>query len=319
MPAESLQADIRRYPLWGLLAAILFGLSTPMAKPLTAIVPPVWLATIFYGGSLFGILPGMFTRMGLRPDSPGDFWIPGKLTSRETLALAASILFGGVLAPVALIVGLTGFPASRGSLLLNAESLFTVLIATVLFREKVTGWILSGVLLGSAGCVILSFQKTENSYHGAFFFFLAAFFWALDTNILRFLSNVNPLVITVWKGAGSTLLLLPMAWSTETFSGSPEIILESLLVGALGYGFSLVVFLLSLRSVGVVQTGAWFGFSPFIGAGLSIVVLKEPLTRSFLFSAIILFLAMIALRRGAAGQSGIEDTSGRISPDKAGR
>ncbi len=310
MSAEPSRADIRQYPLWGLLAAILFGLSTPMAKPLTAIVPPVWLATIFYGGSLLGILPGMFPRMGLCPDSPADFWIPGKLTSREMGALAASILFGGVLAPIALIVGLTGFPASRGSLLMNAESLFTVLIATFLFREKVTGWILTGVVLGSAGCMILSFQKTENSFQGAFYFFLAAFFWAFDTNILRFLSNVNPLVVTVWKGAGSTLLLLPLAWSTETFAGSPEIILESLLVGALGYGFSLVVFLRSIRVIGVVQTGAWFGFSPFIGAWLSIVFLKEPLTRSFLFSATILFLAMLALRKGSARQYGMEDASG---------
>lgn len=310
MSAEPLIPAFRKFPSWGLLAAILFGLSTPMAKPLTTIVPPVWLAALFYGGSLLGILPGLFSRMDLRPASWKDFWIPGKLTPREKGAFAVSILFGGVLAPMALIVGLTGFPASRGSLLMNAEALFTVLIATVLFREKVTGWILSGVVLGSAGCTILSFQKTENSFHGAGYFFLAALFWAFDTNILRFLSNVNPLVVTVWKGAGSTILLLPLAWASEPFVGSTKVILESLLVGALGYGFSLVVFLRSLRTIGVVQTGAWFGFSPFIGAWGSIVFLKEPMTDSFLFSAAILFLAILALRKGSEQPCRMEDASG---------
>ncbi len=289
---------LSRIPAWSLLAAFLFGLSTPASKPLTALISPVWLATLFYGGSLLGVLPGLYPPMGLLPDSYKDFWIPGKTTPREIAALIASIVVGGVLAPLALIEGLTGYPASRGSLLMNAESLFTVMIATLLFGERINRWMLSGVVLGSVGCGVLSFTKTGSSYHGAEFFFFAAFFWALDTNLLRYLSRINPLVVTVWKGAGSTLLLFPLAMSSGPFSGSLGTILESFAVGAVGYGFSLVVFLRSIRTIGVIRTGAWFGFSPFIGAALSVTVLEEPVSGSFALSAAILLLAIFVLHKG---------------------
>jgi drug/metabolite transporter (DMT)-like permease len=289
---------LARIPVWSLCAAFLFGLSTPFSKPLTALVPPVWLATLFYGGSLFGILPGLIPRMGLLPESRKEFWLAGETTPKEKSALFASIVLGGVLAPLALIKGLTNYPASRGSLLMNAESLFTVLIATLLFGEKINRWMLAGVVLVSTGCGVLSFTETKNSYQGSEFFFLAAFLWALDTNILRALSRLNPLVVTLWKGAGSTLLLFPLAMRSGPFSGSPETILESLLVGAIGYGFSLVVFLRSLRTIGVVRTGAWFGFSPFIGAALSVIFLGEPVSITFVLSAGLLFLAIYILHKG---------------------
>ncbi len=289
---------LARIPVWSLFAAFLFGFSTPFSKPLTTLVPPVWLATLFYGGSLLGILPGLFPKMGLLPESRKEFWIPGKTTSRENAAMLASIVVGGVLAPLALIKGLTNYPASRGSLLMNAESLFTVLIATLLFDEKINRWMLAGVVLVSTGCGVLSFTETGSSYRGSEFFFIAAFLWALDTNLLRFLSRINPLVVTAWKGAGSTLLLFPLAIHSGPFSGSPGTILESLVVGAIGYGFSLVVFLRSIRIIGVIRTGAWFGFSPFIGAVLSILFLGESVSISFVLSATILLLAVYILHMG---------------------
>jgi drug/metabolite transporter (DMT)-like permease len=105
-------------------------------------------------------------------------------------------------------------------------------------------------------------------------------------------------VVTVWKGAGSTLLLFPLAMSSGPFSGSLGTILESFAVGAVGYGFSLVVFLRSIRTIGVIRTGAWFGFSPFIGAALSVTVLEEPVSGSFALSAAILLLAIFVLHKG---------------------
>jgi drug/metabolite transporter (DMT)-like permease len=69
-------------------------------------------------------------------------------------------------------------------------------------------------------------------------------------------------------------------------------------VGAIGYGFSLVVFLRSIRTIGVVRTGAWFGFSPFIGAALSVIFLGEPVSITFVLSAGLLFLAIYILHKG---------------------
>ncbi len=278
------------------MAALLFGVSTPLSKPLALEMSPLWLAGFFYTGSLLGILPGFFPRLGMRPASTASFLSIGVLERAEKVALAASILIGGVVAPVLLVIGLTRFPASRGSLLMNAESVFTVLFAYILYRERMTLRLMVGAALGSTGCAVASLNHASGGSGGALFFLSAALLWALDTNILRVLSGVNPLAVTVWKGIGSALFLIPAAALTGPPPHSPVLVLWALVVGSFGYGFSLVCFLRSIRGIGVSRTGAWFGFSPFIGAVLSIALLKEPVTPAFLIASGILLLAVLTLQ-----------------------
>ena len=38
-------------------------------------------------------------------------------------------------------------------------------------------------------------------------------------------------------------------------------------IGLLGYGFSLVMFVVALRGLGTARTGAYFSTAPFIGIG----------------------------------------------------
>ncbi len=301
---------------WALAAAFLFGLSTPLAKPLAQTVSPLWLAGFFYAGSILGILPGFFPGLGMGPRSPREFLSLATLNRTEKLSLAASILIGGAIAPIFLIVGLTRFPASRGSLLLNAEAVFTVIIAHFLFRETMTRKLLVGVSLGSLGCGIVSLQEAGNGLSGAFLFLSAAFLWALDTNLLRFLTGINPLVLTLWKGIGSSLILLPLAWRFEPSRHSATIVLTALGVGALGYGLSLVFFLRSIRILGVSRTGAWFGLSPFLGAMLSILFLGEPLTSRFLIAAGVLLVAILFLQDFALPPNRIFRATGKKEPDQ---
>jgi drug/metabolite transporter (DMT)-like permease len=257
---------------------------------------PLWLTGFFYTGSLLGILPGFLPLLGMRPTSTASFLSIGVLKRAEKAALAASILIGGVIAPILLVIGLTRFPASRGSLLMNAESVFTVLFAYCLFRERITVRLLVGAALGSTGCAVASLNQAGGGAGGALFFLSAALLWALDTNILRWLSGVNPLAVTVWKGIGSAMFLIPAAAFTGPPPHSATLVLWALGVGSFGYGFSLICFLRSIRRIGVSRTGAWFGFSPFVGATLSIVLLKEPVTLGFLAASGILFLAVLILQ-----------------------
>lgn len=281
---------------WALLAALLSGISIPLAKPLTSHLSPLWLAGLFYTGSLLGITPGFYHKFGMAPESLREFLSINRLKRREALVLSASIIVGGAIAPIFLIAGLTRFPASRGSLLLNAEAVFTVFLAHFFFREKMTRHLFVGVLLGSLGCGIVSLQETGKGLDGSLYFLFAAFFWALDTNLLRYLTGINPLVLTVWKGAGSSMILLPLAWRFEPSPYSGMMILMAIGVGSIGYGLSLVFFLRSIQVLGVSRTGAWFGVSPFLGAGLSILFLGEPVTIYFLVSAGILLVAVLFLQ-----------------------
>ncbi|HMA12650.1 MAG TPA: DMT family transporter, partial [Steroidobacteraceae bacterium] len=56
-------------------------------------------------------------------------------------------------------------------------------------------------------------------------------------------------------------------------------------VGVLGYGASLVFFVLALRGLGTARTGAYFSVAPFIGAALSLLMLGESATPVFWIAA----------------------------------
>jgi hypothetical protein len=66
----------------------------------------------------------------------------------------------------------------------------------------------------------------------------------------------------------------------------------ALLVGFLGYGLSLVCFVLALRQLGTARTGAYFSLAPFIGATLSLILYREQLTWPFLSAAALMALGL---------------------------
>src|SRR5262249_28603135 len=57
------------------------------------------------------------------------------------------------------------------------------------------------------------------------------------------------------------------------------------LVGVLGYGLSLALFVLALRHLGTARTGAYFSTAPFFGAAVAVLALGEPLTVQLLAAA----------------------------------
>ncbi len=144
---------MNRSVLSALLAAALFGASTPFAKLLTGEVSPVLLAGLLYLGSGMGL-----TLVRLVRDQG---WKPSGLVPSEWLWLLGAILFGGVLGPVALLFGLTSTSGSTASLLLNLEAVLNAVIAWVVFKENADRRIVFGMLAIVAGGVVLSWPTEE--------------------------------------------------------------------------------------------------------------------------------------------------------------
>lgn len=289
---------------FAILSTLLFSLSTPFSKVLAARYPPLFLAGLFYAGSALGALSGLFRPLGLGPESLRAFLDLRGLPRRARLALAASIVVGGGVAPVLFVVGLAGARASAGSLLMNAEGILTVVLAVILFRERLTLRLVLGTLLGAGGCALLSLHASLGTGLWALPFLGASFLWALDSNLLRYLPGINPLVLTVWKGVGSSALLLSVSERIEPWSFPPLSDMALILgVGGIGYGVSLVFFVRSIRTIGVSRTGAWFSFSPFLGAILSLWLLRERVPEVFYWAAGILFLAALLLTERTGEES----------------
>ena len=57
--------------------------------------------------------------------------------------------------------------------------------------------------------------------------------------------------------------------------------MSAMVVGLLGYGISLVMFVLALRGLGTARTGGYFSTAPFAGAALSLVLLGEDTGAGF--------------------------------------
>jgi drug/metabolite transporter (DMT)-like permease len=111
---------------YGLLAALLFGASTPFAKRLVEDASPQLLAGLLYLGAFAAL--GATTR--LRRNSP-----EAPLRRADVPRLAGLTLAGGVVAPVLLLVGLERVSGTTASLLLNLEGPLTLILGLVVFRE----------------------------------------------------------------------------------------------------------------------------------------------------------------------------------------
>jgi drug/metabolite transporter (DMT)-like permease len=164
-----------------LLSAFLFGAGTPLAKSLLDQVSPWMLAGLLYLGSGLGLALYRRLRGATTP----------RLEAGELRWLVAAVLCGGGIAPVLLMLGLAAMPASHAALLLNAESVLTVLLAWAVFKENVDKRIALGMAAIVAGALLLSWPSGDAAPGGpaattiwpALAVTLACFFWALDRTL----------------------------------------------------------------------------------------------------------------------------------------
>ena len=274
-------------PILALGSAFLFGASTPMAKLLLGVTDPLLLAGLLYLGSGAGLAltVAIGRSLGLgRSEAP--------LRAGDLPWLAAIVLFGGILGPALLMFGLTLSSASSGALLLNTESLATMAIAWLVFRENVDRRIFLGAMAILAGAVLLSWsQAAGTSAHfdsGSALIVLACVSWGIDNNLTRKLSAADPLQIATIKGlaAGTVNLALALARGAPL----PELATSAgaAVVGFLGYGVSLVLFVLGLRHLGAARTGAYFSTAPFIGGAIAIPLFGEAPTPALIGAAVLM-------------------------------
>jgi drug/metabolite transporter (DMT)-like permease len=249
--------------LLALLSAILFGASTPLAKMMLGNVDPWMLAGLLYLGAGFGLALVHLSRDVLRLPA-----IEAPLRRSDMPWLAAVIMAGGILGPVFLMFGLARTEAAGASLLLNLEGIATMGIAWLVFRENVDRRLLFGAFAILAGAALLSWQGSASFSWGAALIVAACVSWGIDNNLTRKLSSADPVQIAMLKGlvAGTVNLALALAHGAALPGGGT--ILAAGVVGFLGYGVSLALFVLGLRHLGTARTGAYFSLAPFIGATL---------------------------------------------------
>jgi len=242
-------------------------LSTPLAKLLLGEVDPLPLAGLLYLGA--GLAAGVSLPFGARE---------AKLRSLDIPWLLGATVAGGILAPLALLYGLRGTPAATASLLLSFENVATAGIAALLFGEFVGRRAWGAILFITVGSTILGISPGGGWGFSPYVLLviLACSLWGLDNNLTRHVSLKDPRAIVAVKGllaGGFSLGLAAVLGKPLPGLGSAAL---GLLLGAISYGLSIVLFVRALRELGAARTGALFGLSPFLAVVFSLLVFRTP-------------------------------------------
>lgn len=248
------------------IAALLFGMSAPAASRLAGDMGAFTLAGLLYLGAAIAVLP-LVGRV--RPTR--------RAVVQGVPRLATAVVLGGAVGPVLLAAGLGHAPAATASLLLNLELVFTTVLAYLFFREHIGRRIATGTILVVIAGVVLGWSGDADLRWGALLIAGACLCWGVDNCVTASLDQLAPSHITLAKGviAGGANLTIGLA-----LNGAPNgwPILGALVVGGLGYGMSITLWVAGARDLGAARGQLVFATAPFVGAIVAWTVFTDPVT-----------------------------------------
>ena len=211
------------------------------------------------------------------------------LTQKELPYIIAMVILD-IAAPIFLMIGLTRGSAANASLLNNFEIVVTSLIAFFIFQEAIRKRLWIAIVLVTISSILLSFEDMSSLQFswGSLFILLACVCWGFENNCTRMLSYKNPAQIVIIKGFGSGFGALVLSLMIgERFSHMGYIIL-ALLIGFVAFGLSIYFYIYAQRPLGAAKTSTYYALSPFIGAGLSLIIFSERPSVIFIIALIIM-------------------------------
>lgn len=276
-----------RGAVYGLAAALLFGCSAPFAALLTSGSDPQALSGVLYAGAAVAMLLAAALRRGAVSRV--------RFTRRELPALLVVAGTGGVVAPVLLMMGLHRVGGLAGSLLLNLEAVLTIVLAVVVWRERLSARAGAAAALTLTGAVLVTAGGSGGAQvSGVLLVAAACGAWALDNNLTALLSAWDPLALVTVKVTTAAAINACMAALRGAAFPTGGDLLAALVLGALAYGLSVLLDAYALRDLGAAREAALFACAPFAGAALAPLVSDARPTTATVGAAA-LMLAGVAL------------------------
>jgi drug/metabolite transporter (DMT)-like permease len=266
-PATRRRADRLLPALACIVAALLFGASTPASKLLLGSLGPFTLAGLLYIGGAIAVLPFSF-----RGGSPETRRQPRQ---RELLALA--VLFGGGIGPVLMLFGLRAASAASVALWLNMETVATTLLAWAYFREHLDRRTLLAIGLVLAGGLLLAAPGGAAGWRAGALVALACVCWGVDNNVTALITGFTPAQTTAVKGFGAGIVNLAIGLAVEGALPGVRTVAWALAIGALSYGASISLYIFGAQHLGAGRSQLLFSTSPFLGVLLAWTALGEPI------------------------------------------
>lgn len=269
-----------------ILAAMLYGVSSPISKLLLQELSPTFMAALLYLGAGIGMYIVNLIRKSMKIEVT-----EAKMTRQELPYIIGMIILD-ILAPILLMMGLTMTSSENVALLNNFEIVATTMIALIFFKEAVGRRMWLAIILITAASIILSVENLrELSFStGSLFVIAASICWGVENNCTRMLSLKDPLQIVVVKGFGSGIGALIIAALFGDIYGSMVFILLALVLGFIAFGLSIYFYITAQRDLGATRTSTYYAAAPFIGVIMSFLIFREAVSISFFVALIIMVI-----------------------------
>ena len=257
--------------LLAVLAACLFGSATPISKLLLGSINPFLLAGLLYLGAGLSLAPFVLRR--------GFLHKLVSLDRKNRLYVLGSIACGGIAGPVLLLFGLQVAKSASVSLWLNLEVVATLSFGHVFFKDRMTRSSALTALGIVCASVLLSFDGGATSIVGGLFVAAACLAWGMDNSLTSLIDGLKPQESTFLKGsvAGTTNLIVGLLVSSAAHLSIPTVG-AALLLGALSYGLSIVLFITAAQGLGASRAQLFFASSPLFGLFLAALILGESIS-----------------------------------------
>jgi drug/metabolite transporter (DMT)-like permease len=279
--------------LFAVLAAVMFGSVSTLAKPLVSTVNPLLLSSVIY----------LICAATLTPLAKKQSF---QATKKNYLLILAISICGATIAPSLYFVGLTHASASDAALIANGEVFFSVLLAIVFFKERLgkigyiaTALVLAGMIIVTTDLNFSDFTLQQLHYQDMLLI-LSMLFWAVDNNLSRMLAQkIHVAKLAQVKSAiGGTILFAIAVFGFGVplniqVSDIPPI----LVLGIVGFAASLYFFLQSLKRISTVRTVLIFSMSSVFGLGAASVFLQEQISWYQIMAAGIMIFGVYLMNR----------------------
>lgn len=229
-------------------------------------------------------------------------------TKSKKMTLILLVMLGVVEASGTLsyTIGLQESTATNASILVNSETIFAILLGIMIFREKLSRAEMLPFFLIVAGSILIPIGTDlhQNNWQfsdfmvGDFLIILAGFFYCLDTFIAKKLDDSIKTrhIVHVMSCTGAIMALSLMVYYEIPFDISLDQFSIMSLVGFLGLGVTMMLFIMALRLIGAVRTVLIYSTTTVFSIVYSAFVLSETITILNISSAACVLFGLYVLR-----------------------
>jgi drug/metabolite transporter (DMT)-like permease len=290
--------------LYGYLAVLatsfLLGLFPTITKPVIATINPLFFTSVSALAPFFVFTP-LSISASRRNSGKKQTTVKGR---RIYGVILLSSFVGGIIGPLLYFFGLQTTAASDASLLANAEMVFTIVIASFAFHEKLNRTGLMAVILVSIGIVVVTtnLQFSNSTFDlvspGHIMILLSGLCWGTDNNIITYASERIDVVKFIQLRssiAGPVLLLL--AFLTSVFPSGTSELPRIFLIGLVVFGGSMYANFMALKWLGAIRSTLIFPISSVFGLIAAYFILNETIGIYQIVSVGVIFVGIYFMTR----------------------